>query len=274
MPSEKTLYVSDLDETLLQSNETLSPFTVDTVNSLIAQGMIFSYATARSYRTANEVTTGLCNRLPIIIYNGTFILENGTQRMLLSNEFSDTDAKTLLRTLKAHGISPMVRVYESGMDRIFYNQNRITRAMQKYLDRRIGDPRLNPINTNEEIPSEKLFCITCMDDAEILRPAYEALRDHFRCLYFKDVYTNEYWLEIQPHGATKANAILALKKLLQCDRIVCFGNGDNDVSMFEIADECYAVGNAVESLKQIATAVIDTNDRDGVAKWLLENATK
>ena len=46
------------------------------------------------------------------------------------------------------------------------------------------------------------------------------------------------------------------------------------VSMFEIADECYAVGNAVESLKQIATAVIDTNDRDGVAKWLLENATK
>ena len=41
--------------------------------------------------------------------------------------------------------------------------------------------------------------------------------------------------------------------------------------MFEIADECYAVENAVKSLKQIATGVIADNDSDAVAKWLLEN---
>jgi Cof subfamily protein (haloacid dehalogenase superfamily) len=274
MASNKALYVSDLDETLLRSDETLSDFTVDTLNRLIESGVTFSYATARSYLTAHEVTKGLSNKLPVIVYNGTFIMENGTQEMLLSNEFSKEDSDTLLRTLKEYGISPMVRIYENGMDRIFYNKHRITRAMQKYLNRRIGDPRLNPIATDDEFPAKKLFCFTCMDDAKKLIPAYESLKGHFRCLYFKDVYTDEYWLEIQPHGATKANAILALKELLQCDRIVCFGNGENDISMFEIADECYAVGNAVDALKAIATAVIDTNDRDGVAKWLLENATK
>ena len=89
----KTLYVSDLDETLLRSDETLSKFTVDTVNSLIERGMIFSYATARSDSTARKVTAGLSPRLPVIVYNGTFILENGSGKRLLSSQFSNEEAK-------------------------------------------------------------------------------------------------------------------------------------------------------------------------------------
>ena len=50
-----------------------------------------------------------------------------------------------------------------------------------------------------------------------------------------------------------------------------FGDGENDVDMFKEADECYAVENAVEELKAIATGVIGSNDADGVAKWLREN---
>ena len=41
--------------------------------------------------------------------------------------------------------------------------------------------------------------------------------------------------------------------------------------MFKISDECYAVENAVDELKKIATEVISSNNQDGVAKWLLEN---
>jgi hydroxymethylpyrimidine pyrophosphatase-like HAD family hydrolase len=63
-----------------------------------------------------------------------------------------------------------------------------------------------------------------------------------------------------------------LKELLQCDRLVVFGDGKNDMDMFRIADECYAVENAVEELKEIATAVIGSNMVDGVANWLLEHA--
>lgn len=35
-----------------------------------------------------------------------------------------------------------------------------------------------------------------------------------------------------------------------------------------ISDKCYAMANAVEQLKQQATAVIESNDDDGVAHWL------
>jgi len=55
-----------------------------------------------------------------------------------------------------------------------------------------------------------------------------------------------------PKAASKANAILQLKERLGCDRIVSFGDGENDIDMFRISDEAYAVDNAVESLKKVA----------------------
>ena len=51
----KTLYISDLDGTLLRSSETTSDYTNKTINRLTEQGMIFSYATARSFVTAKKV---------------------------------------------------------------------------------------------------------------------------------------------------------------------------------------------------------------------------
>ena len=77
-----------------------------------------------------------------------------------------------------------------------------------------------------------------------------------------------------PKAATKANAVLQLKEILGCKRVVCFGDAENDIPMFQIADECYAVANAVPALKAIATDVIGSNAEDGVAKWLLNNYKK
>lgn len=48
----------------------------------------------------------------------------------------------------------------------------------------------------------------------------------------------------------------------------------NDIPMFELPDECYAVENGVEKLKKAATGVIPCNERDGVARRLLENVKK
>ena len=45
----KTLYVSDLDGTLLNSQQQTSTYTNQTIEKLVDQGMLFSYATARSY---------------------------------------------------------------------------------------------------------------------------------------------------------------------------------------------------------------------------------
>lgn len=69
----KTLYVTDLDGTLLRTDDTVSPFTINTVNGLVDKGMLFTYATARSLVSASVVTKGLSARIPVIAYNGAFI---------------------------------------------------------------------------------------------------------------------------------------------------------------------------------------------------------
>ena len=64
---------------------------------------------------------------------------------------------------------------------------------------------------------------------------------------------------------------MQLKQKLECDRLVVFGDGKNDIDMFQMADKSYAVANAHDDLKQYATEVILSNDEDGVARWLEAN---
>ncbi len=267
----KTLYVSDLDGTLLRRDETLSRYTVDTINALIEQGMVFSYATARSLVTASKVTAGLSTKIPVIIYNGSFIKESGTGKSLLSNAFSKADADHILDVLLQHGIYPIVYSMIDNVEKFSYCQDRESRGTKKFNDTRRGDIRDNPIKQPADLYRGEIFHITCIDEEEILFPIFEHFKDAFQCIFHRDIYSGEQWLEIQPCGATKAKAILALKELLGCDRIVCFGDGKNDISMFEIADECYAVENADPALKELATAIIESNEQDGVAKWLKES---
>ena len=85
-----TLYVSDLDGTLLRSNEVTSEYTNRVINSLTDRGMIFSYATARSLITAKKVTKGISAKIPVIVYNGAFIIDNATEEILAANYFDES----------------------------------------------------------------------------------------------------------------------------------------------------------------------------------------
>jgi len=144
-------------------------------------------------------------------------------------------------------------------------------GMQKFLDTRKNDKRTNIVYNENDLLSGDIFYITCIDDASKLQSFYEKYNEKYHVVYQTDIYTRTQWLEIMPKNASKANAIKQLKKKLGCDRLVVFGDGKNDIDMFELADEAYAVENAVEELKKIATGVIGSNNDDGVARWLSEN---
>ena len=264
----KTLYVSDLDGTLLRRDQTLSPFTVDTINALVERGMIFSYATARSLVTARQVTAGLTTNLPVVIYNGSFVVESATGKRLISGAFGTDEAREILDDLLSCDVYPIVNAFVDGVEKFSYVEDKQSRGARWFNDTRRGDVRDRPLTDAAQLYAGEIFHLTCIDEPERLLPVYERYRDRFECIYHKDIYSGEQWLEIQPRGATKAEAILALKSLLGCDRVVCFGDGKNDISMFDIADESYAVANADEVLKTIATDVIGSNEQDGVAHFL------
>lgn len=268
----KTLYVSDLDGTLLRSDETISQFTADTINTLVEKGMLFSYATARSYLTASKVTRGIVAKIPLIVYNGAFIIDNATGEILLGN-FFDEGVEDLIDDLINHDVYPIVYSLQDGLERFSYIGEKQTRGMITFNQSRAGDPRENQksLDLVQELHLGQKFTITCIDEPEKLLPIYHKYRDDYHCIYHRDIYSGEQWLEILPKETSKSNAVRQLKALLGCDRVVAFGDGRNDVDMFRLADESCAMENAVPELKAIATRVIGSNNDDGVVRWLLKN---
>ena len=268
----RTLYVSDLDGTLLRSDETTSSFTNHVINSLVSQGMLFSYATARSYVTASKVTRGLNAGIPVIVYNGAFVIDNETGEILLSNFFGD-DVKDLIRDLLQHEIFPIVYAFIDSKERFSYLDAKCTAGMRTYINSRHGDHRDHPVECAEDLFQGEIFYITCIDEKGKLEPLYEKYKSKYHAVFQRDIYTKTQWLEFMPQQASKSNAIRQLKELLACDRLVVFGDGKNDIDMFRLADEGYAMHNAVDELKHAATAIIQSNDEDGVANWLLNHVS-
>ena len=269
----KTLYVSDLDGTLLTYDMNISENSLKIINTLIDEGMLFTYATARSISSASIVAKGLSTKHPIIAYNGAFIVEPDTRKILAKEDFSRAQIEAVMDILSRNHISPLVYSFVDGKERVSWIPNEENEGKKHYIDSRKGDKRLRPVAVDEELYKGEVFYFTCIGEKEELETVYQALKDNenYTCTFQPEIYREEYWLEIMPRKATKANAILKLKKLLGCDRIVSFGDAINDIPMFQISDECYAVENAVGELKKMATAVIESNNNDGVAKWLLEN---
>lgn len=264
----KTLYLSDLDGTLLNSEQKTSDYTNCVINELVNNGMIFSYATARSWSTASKVTSGISAALPVIVYNGAFVIDTLSGKRLISNYF-DEEVKALIKELIERNVQPTVYSVQQGTEKFSYIPARITKGMADFVESRRGDSRNNPVATEADLLNGDIFYITCIDDTEKLQPVYEKYKDTYHCVFQRDIYSNEQWLEIMPFKASKSRAALQLKEYLGCDRLVVFGDALNDLDLFEVADESYAVDNAVNELKTAATEVIDSNNNDGVAKWLL-----
>lgn len=269
---EKTLYITDLDGTLLHHNERISAWSCKTLNQLINAGILFSYATARSIFTASIVTEGLFPNLPVIVNNGSFIMDVPTRKRIVVNQFTDSEAKDIYMTLCKYQIVPLVDAIIEDQEKFSYDKKAINPALADFVEARKNDSRNNPLTDMRAILQGTVFYFTCIGEKEKLRAAYAALKKTYNCIFQFDIYSHEPWLEIMPHTASKAHAILQLKERYHCNKVVVFGDGANDIPMFHVADEGYAMNNAIDTLKEIATAVIDSNENDGVAKWLLQHA--
>ena len=270
----KTLYVTDLDGTLLNRQDRINSTSISIINELVEKGMFFTYATARSLVSASVVTEGLSTDFPVIIYNGAFIIHPSTGEILTEQSFTPTERQRVIEVLDEYDISPLVYSYVDGIERVSWITSRENDGVRRYINNRKGtDPRFRPIQNKEELYQGEMFYYTCIGEREELQPAYDLISQdtRFRCTLQQELYRPEYWFEIMPAKATKAEAIRQLKKLWNCDRVISFGDAINDIPMFEISDECYAVENAVDELKAIATGIIGSNESDGVAKWLKEH---
>ena len=272
--TEKILYVTDLDGTLLNRQDRVSPFSIRTINGLVEKGLLFTYATARSLVSASRVTAGLSTRIPIIAYNGAFIFRPSSGEVLSREKFTGEQQARIKAVLDRCGISPLVYSLIQGVERVSWIPDHENDGIRRYLSMRQGDRRFRAVTDREALYEGDVFYFTCIGEKDELQPIHDAFSNDAgcRCTMQQELYRPEYWCEIMPSKASKAHAIRKLKDMWGCTRVISFGDAVNDIPMFEISDECYAVANAVEELKAAATGIIESNEDDGVAKWLLRRA--
>ena len=267
----KTLFVSDLDGTLMRSDLTISDFTVKTINRLVEQGISFTYATARSIVSARTITSDLKLNLPVITRNGAVLADNNTGGILEKALFTIDEVSLLKSMLQELPKAGFVSCY-FGDDMIkTFADTKHTVGLQGYLDYYKDDLATVIVPDLRGMFRGEPGYVTMIGEKEEIEPVYKRASEYkgWECIFQKDIYRDEYWLEICPQNCTKAKSILKLKEEYGFEKLVVFGDSVNDLPMFKIADESYAVSNAIEELKAQATKVIGSNEEDAVAKFLM-----
>lgn len=268
---ENTLFVTDLDGTLLGSDARISQRSRDLLNELIAKGLRFSYATARSYMTALFTVPGLALREPVLAYNGALMVSPDGEKVYHAATLQYAAIVDAVEALMTAGYYPMVHTLTQGNNRVAWMAGKENEGLRNYLADRPADPRMHAVDSAADLFAGDIFNLSLVGEKGWITRAHQLLVGHpllTLCLQRDTYHTADYWLEIQHKDATKAKGIHKLQEMLGLSKVVCFGDNHNDLPMFQTADASYAVANAVPELKEAATGVIDSNTEDGVARFL------
>ena len=270
-----TLYLSDLDGTLLSNDAKLKKRTCEMLNRLIEKGVMFSFATARGIKTSRPIMQELNLRLPVIVTNGCMIADFATGEILYKCVYSENEKSLARELVVKNGETPLVFSVIDGRERINYLKDD-TKRNKKFLLERTNDERMRPCSNYDELFEGELFFMTIINpvsDIDELDSVFN-YDNGFARNYQIDTYNkDELWYEIGNRNATKAKAALKLQQMTGADELVCFGDNMNDASMFEVSDRCYAVANAVDELKAIATDIIASNEAYGVPSFIEKDVT-
>lgn len=265
------LYLTDLDGTLLDHKAEIGRMTEAMMNMLIDNDIAVSYATARSVHSAEPKVSCINFKLPVITHNGAFIIDPITKERLVTH-FFDNNAKAFLKSyFYEHKESILVYSVIDNYERVSYLEERLNKGTVRYLKDRAGDKRMYRAGDYEELFDGDIYYITLIEPItspeELDNFFYN--KNGFSRNYQPDTYdTSEYWYEIYRDDVSKANAALRLKEMLGADELIVFGDNTNDISMFSVADRCYAVSNATDRLKALATGVIRSNEQSGVPAFI------
>ncbi|MCH3964425.1 MAG: HAD family hydrolase [Clostridium sp.] len=273
------LYISDLDGTLLNSEQVVSDRSAGIINGLIEAGLNFTIATARSYEASKNILEPLHLKLPVILNNGAFIYSPFSGKNIVENYLSHEDVDFILDSYLYRNISPFVSAVDSaGNKKIFY-KGVFNRGQEIYINsrRKNKDRRLQRVSDFSIIGHFNIINIFSIEESGRLDYEYKLFKDKLNvsCHYTEEIYSKGFfWLETTNINANKSCAALYLKKCLKADRLICFGDNLNDAPLFRAADVKYAVKNAYAQLKKLATGVIDSNNEDGVAEFLKLNSNR
>lgn len=260
------LIAVDLDGTLLTDNKVISDRTKLTLQNAMKEGHHVVIATGRPFRSSHDYYKELGLSSPIVNFNGAFVHHPTSSSW--GTYHSPIDIKTAQQIVEASENFTIKNILAEVIDDVYFHHH--------------DHELMNLFSTgSNKVSTGNLREILMHDPTSILIHAEEdkvsEIRKHLTDVH-AEVIDHRRWgapwhvIEIVKNGMNKAVGLKRIAEYYQIpqERVIAFGDEDNDFEMIEYAGHGIAMGNAIEELKTLANFVTKTNEEEGIAHYLEE----
>jgi Cof subfamily protein (haloacid dehalogenase superfamily) len=253
------LVASDVDGTLLRSDETLSLRNRAAVNAVIERSL-FVIATGRPPRITHPIAEMLEHHGIAVCSNGAVTLDLSDESIIDTRLLSPEHAAAATEAIRS--VLPDVGFAIDSLEGFGHEP-----PYQPMYDmgRKVT---IAPLSELIKKPALKILFRHPTMDAEVLRALIEAVGDNGTITYGStaNVPQSRTLIEVMAPGVSKAAALQRI-----CDRhgisaedTIAFGDMPNDIEMLAWAGHGVAMGNGHDDTKAVANEITLTNDEDGV----------
>jgi len=266
------LIVFDLDGTLLTRDSRLSLYTQETLSLLAQRNIAYTVATGRALHGSMDILQGQGFTLPQIYKNGAMVWHPQRKNYTHKHVLTKGEIEKVLNTFITQDVAPFIYTLEGDNSDAVYHPPLVSETEKKWLyelgtKRGLATFPLSELSSNAVITN--ISALGPQAVIESVRDLVGAEEDHLVAYMGLGIINSDIcWIDIHHTRGSKGGAVSALKLDLGVERVICFGDSDNDLSMFAAADEAYAPDNAKDEVKDVATQIIGHHDEDGIARFL------
>ncbi|OUM57326.1 hypothetical protein PIROE2DRAFT_21514 [Piromyces sp. E2] len=270
--SKIKLIVTDLDGTLLNNGGKVSERTKEVIKKILKKypDLHFVIATGRTRQATTYVREVLdINNRPKTEY----LYSNGCVVFDSNNNIIYENTLPLDYVLKFHELMQKdpksLYCYTYGDDIIAFDEmfaKEVYRLLKENVTLMTVEDHINKVKSGEMTNINKVSYVGFFASPETLAQL-EELRKEYN---LEKAQYDSYIVEYMPHGTNKGTGLAQLIKNLNISKeeVVAFGDGGNDIELFQNVGWPIAVENANEILKPYAKYITKSNEEDGVADVL------
>lgn len=273
----KCLYISDLDDTLLNQERKVSETSKNYLNESIKNGINFSIATARTPGTVEDLMSGISCEIPFVLMTGAALWDPKTKKFENVKSLSNDKAKEIQNIFEKNEVPALIYSLQDNKIHLYRTPGKgYSEEEQEFIDCKrdkenkfihIDFDGKSDIPDNIETPIF-FFSMQPQENIDKVRKELDSVSGIDILEYKDNGFPGMTIMEIRKEGVSKASAIKELKEIYGFDKVIAFGDNKNDIPMITEADWGVAVGNAIPELKEIADEVIEKNTEDAVAKYI------
>lgn len=270
------LIATDMDGTILDSQGLLDlPRLEKILDRLEEKGIRFVIATGNEIHRVRQLLGHLTDRVVLIVANGAKIFENN--QLIQVETWDDELVEKALTFFKGQECQNQFVI--TSMNGGFVKEGTIFTQLDKFMTPEMIELFYQRMNFVEELHPE-LFGGVLKMSLVVGEDRMDQVQEDFNQVfngYVQAVSSGYGCLDIIQDGIHKAWALQELLKRwnIKSEEIMAFGDSENDVEMLELAGIAYAMENADEKAKAVATGIAPANSQGGVYQileaWLDKN---